>query len=156
MPAFDKRIDELGSPINNREASDNSSFTSSSIMQSPMEFQGLGDYGGFQGLASPQINTGINPNNHLGNFGEGVGGGGHQAEFKREFDGNMQVGMLGGRQSNIDSLGVRRPPIRQGSGSSYGMQMPRSIPEQYNTLQRSHSGGEGVNLGMGGNDLSFR
>jgi hypothetical protein len=150
MPPFDKRIEDL-SPSNNGDVNDNSPYTSPAIMQSPMEFPGFNDFSSFQDLSSPRIGGTIGSHNHLGNFGEGVGGGGN---FKREFD----MSMLAGRQANIDGMGVRRPPIRQGSGSSFGMQIPRSVPEQYGGMQRAHSGGEGINMGMNSQvgDLPFR
>jgi len=60
--------------------------------------------------------------------------------FKAEFDGTMSMLQMG-RQ------GVRRPPLRMNNGSSYGMQqIPRSVPEQYHSLQRANSGGEGVDM----------
>lgn len=154
MPPYDKRIEELGSPVNNGETSDNSPFASPAIMQSPMEFSGFNDFGGFPELSSPRIANNINSQNSLGNYGEGVGGGGRQFGFKREFD----MSTLAGRQGGVDNMAVRRPPIRQGSGSSFGIQIPRSVPEQYGGMQRAHSGGEGVNMGMGvqGGDLPFR
>ncbi|KAF8850643.1 hypothetical protein BDZ45DRAFT_186561 [Acephala macrosclerotiorum] len=160
MPAYDKRIDELGSPQGG-DNSDNSPFTSPSIMQSPMEFPGLNDYGGFPDLSSPPpMPNSISATNNLGNFGEGVGGGGRPMQqgqmqmsmnpnptmnpnFKAEFDGTMSMLQMG-RQ------GVRRPPLRMNSGSSFGMhQIPRSVPEQYHSLQRANSGGEVVDMGMG-------
>ncbi|KAH9212842.1 hypothetical protein DL95DRAFT_426401 [Leptodontidium sp. 2 PMI_412] len=144
MPVYDKRIEELGSPINNREGGDNSPYASPTTMQSPMEFPGLSDYSGYTNLNSLSIGSSISSKNHLGNFGEGVGGGGRQVNYRRGFD----LSTLNGRQVNGDGMSVRRPPIRQGSGSSYGMQIPRSIPEQYTGLQRAHSGRDDNNMGM--------
>lgn len=142
MPPYDKRIEELGSPINTGDANDSSSYRSPSVIQSPMEYPGIGDFHSFPDLSSSgmasSISSGMSSTNHRGNFGEGVGGGGRN-DYKRDFDG-MQLGVMGPRQSSIDSLGGRRPPIRQGSGSSYGMQIPRSIPEQYPSIQRTNGG----------------
>lgn len=143
MPPFDKRIEELSSPINNGDGSDNSPFTSPSIMQSPMEFPGLGDFGGF-----PDIGNELNSTNHRGNFGEVVTGGVRGVDSTREFN----TGMLNGRQGSLD---LRRPPLRQASGSSgsFGMHMPRSVPEPYGGMRD----GIGVNMMSGqGNSLSFR
>ncbi|PQE32707.1 C6 zinc finger protein [Rutstroemia sp. NJR-2017a WRK4] len=64
----------------------------------------------------------------------------HGLDFKREFEPNH--GMVGT---------VRRPPIRQGSGSSYGI--PRSVPE-YHHFARTGSGGEEMGHGLG--DMGFR
>lgn len=144
MPAYDhKRIEDISSPTTNGDGSDSTPFASPSVMQSPMEYPGLGGYGGFSNINSPNIGATMNSNNHLGNFGEGVGGGRH-VDYRREFD----LSTLNGRRANVDGM-VRRPPLRQGSGSSFGMPMPRSVPEQYGGLQRTHSGMEGVNMGMG-------
>jgi hypothetical protein len=157
MPPYDKRIEELGSPINNREAGDNSPFESPSIMQSPMEYPGFNDFNSFPELNSPgmgsNMSSSMTSSNHRTNFSEVAG---RSVDFKREFDGN--IGMMGARQSSIDSMGVRRPPLRQNSGSSFGIQIPRSIPEQYVGLQRASSGGA-MDMGMGvqgGGDLPFR
>lgn len=144
MPAYDKRIEELGSPQNG-DNGDSTPFTSPSIMQSPMEFPGLNDYGGFPDLGSPApMPNNLSPTNNLSNFGEGVGGGGHMhmnVNFKQEFDGTMSMLQMG-RQS------VRRPPLRMTSSNSFGMhQIPRSVPEQFH-LQRANSGSEGVEMGM--------
>jgi hypothetical protein len=167
IPPFDKRIEELGSPPN-PDSNDNTPFTSPSIIQSPMEYPGLADYAGFPDLSGPTLGSNINMSQtNLGNFGEGVGGGGRQVEFKREFDGNMaMVPSSGGRQGigggGLVVDGGRRPPLRQSSGSNFGMQIPRSVPEQFRQhghLQRANSSGEGSDMGMGGvggGDLSFR
>jgi len=136
MP-FDKRIDELTSPVG--QSNDNTPFTSPSIIQSPMEFPDISEYNNFQDLTSPQMGNPLPSSNHLGNFGEGVGGGGRPG-FKQEYEGIHRSG--------------RRPSIRQNSGSSFGMQIPRSIPEQFN-LHRTSSG-EAVDMGMISNNSPFR
>lgn len=171
IPNFDKRIEELGSPSTGEETV-NSPFASPPMIGSPMEFPGLGEYGGFPDLSSPMPTPSMsNPNMsnpQMGNYGEGVGGGGqgqNQITFKQEF--NPANGMLGSnsRQGTIE----RRPPLRQGSTSSFGM-MPRSVPDQFgvqmNQLGRVNSnggGGESVDVGMNGNmngngvgDIPFR
>ncbi|TVY71291.1 putative sucrose utilization protein SUC1 [Lachnellula suecica] len=152
--AFDKRIEELGSPALGPGSNDNSPFTSPSIIQSPMEFPGLSEYNSFPDLTSHHMGNHLPSSNHLsnhptstnhrGNFGEGVGGGGRQ-EFKQEYEGlTSGMGM------------PRRPPLRQGSGSSFGMQIPRSVPEQF-SLHRANSGASStVDMGMGNPDLQFR
>lgn len=151
MPPFDKRIEELGSPINNGEASDNSPFASPAIMQSPIEYPGLGDYNSFPNLNSPGMGSHMNSSmssNNRSSFGESI---------KREFNGGMQMGFMGSKQNSMDSMSVRRPPLRQNSGSSFGIQIPRSIPEQYGGLQRANSGGAmDMGLGVQGGDLPFR
>lgn len=165
MPQYDKRIEDLSSPIN-EGSSDSTSFTSPSVMQSPMEYSGLQEYGGFPDLNQHGIPNNVGVHNHTGNFGEGVGGGGRpmgsmgpvgqmaQMEFKREFEGTM--GLLSANRPGMGMDGVRRPPLRQGSGSSYGIQIPRSVPDQYRHLQRANSGGS-VEMGMnGGGDMTFR
>jgi len=162
LPPFDNRIEELGSPSNGQEGGDNSPFTSPPIIPSAMEFPGFGDYGGFADLGSG-INNNLTPSN-LGNFGEGVGGGGRQVEFKREFEGGLGLGHgLGSQGMGGGGVGnghiVRRPPLRQDSGSSFAMQIPRSVPDQHfhQQVQRTNSGGESVEMGMArGNDLPFR
>jgi hypothetical protein len=115
--SFDKRIEELGSPSTGEEIV-NSPFTSPPIIGSPMEFPGLGDYGGFHDLSSPMPTPSMsNPNMsnpQLGNYGEGVGGGGQQNQitFKQEF--NPPNGLLGSNSRQPNPMeGVRRPPLRQ-------------------------------------------
>lgn len=133
---FDKRIEELGSP-SRPESNENSPFTSPPILPSAMEFPGLADYGGFPNLSGPSM--GNQSNMHIQSPG---------VEFKREFDGTMALNGPGG-------LNVRRPPLRQSSGGSYGMQIPRSVPE-FHTLQHANSG-EGHEMGMNAvSDLPFR
>jgi len=152
LSAFDKRIEELGSPSTCEETV-NSPFTSPPIIQSPMEFPGLGDYGGFPDLSSP-MPTPASMHNSMGNYGEGVGGGG-QVNFKREFDPSTSLSIVSSN-SRTGMEGVRRPPLRQGSSGSFGMQIPRSVPEQFHQLHRANSG-ESVDLGMSGaGDLPFR
>ena len=171
IPAYDKRIEDLSSPVGSSENAGNTPYTSPPILQSPMEFPGLSDYGSFQDLSSPQPlgnNNNMSQYNHNSNFGEGIGGGGmlRNPEFKREFTNTMQLLQRTGHGSGImrNGMDARRPPIRQNSGSSYGM-MPRSIPDQnpYQHLQRIDSGNDGVGMGMGmgmgmgsQGDMSFR
>jgi hypothetical protein len=161
MASYDKRIEDLGSPVGNSVNGENSPFTSPPMMQSPMEFPGLGEYGTFPDLSSPPpMGNNLAMHNHNGNFGEGVGGGGrHHPDFKRQFEGTMSLlrGQgVGGNGMIGNSIDGRRPPIRQGSGSNYGT-MPRSVPDQYHHLQRANSGGEGVEMGMGGGgEMPFR
>jgi hypothetical protein len=157
MPPYDKRIEELGSPINHREAGANSPFDSPPIMQSPMEYPGFNDFSSFPELNSPgmgsNLSSSMTSSNQRSNFSDA---GGRSVDFKREFDGHM--GMMGARPGSIESMGVRRPPLRQNSGSSFGIPIPRSIPEQYGGLQRASSGGV-MDMGMGvrgGGELPFR
>ncbi|KAH6667874.1 hypothetical protein B0J14DRAFT_173818 [Halenospora varia] len=150
--SFPKRIEELNSPING--TSDNTPFTSPPIIQSPMspmEFPGMGDYAGFQNIGSPAIGNNMNFN-QMSNFGEN-----RQIEYKQEFDGNMTLGsQMGGQRFGSNGL-IRRPPIRQGSGSSFGIQIPRSIPGQFNQLQRTNSNGEAVDMGLDGSgEMGYR
>jgi hypothetical protein len=172
LTPFDKRIEDLGSPTAGcPETGDNSPFTSPPIIPSNMEFPSLGEYGGFPDLSSPGIgqHNNLTPND-LGNFGEGVGGGGEQRDFKREFDGSLGIGGQGmsglghgngnggGGQMGNNSI-MHRPQLRQGSSSSFSMQIPRSVPEQFHQqLQRMSSNREGVDMGMSGvpNDLPFQ
>jgi hypothetical protein len=149
---FDKRIEEISSPTHGPESGVSSPFTSPPIIQSSMEFPGMAEYGGFPDLSGPNIGNHLSSNNHGGNFGEGVGGGGRQSDFKREFDASLGIG--GGMDGGGNP--IRRPPLRQGSGSSFGMQMPRSVPEQFHHLQRQTSSGEGVAMMSPVNDLPFR
>lgn len=151
LAPFEKRIEDLGSPAIGSSSSENTPFTSPPIIQSPMEFPGLNDYNNFSDMRSPAMANNLSATNHHGNFGEGVGGGGRQVEFKQEFD----TGLGLGNTNQVDMGMVRRPPLKQGSGSSYGMQIPRSVPGQFNQLQRANSNGEGVRIG-GPNDLPFR
>lgn len=128
---YEKRV-ELNSP----DTGDSSPFTSPPVLGSQLEFPGMGDY------AYPVHNvhgssTGHNlPSTNIGSFVEG------QPNFKREFEGNMG---LVGVPSSAGITAMRRPPIRQNSGSSYGsgmQQMPRSVPEYgQHSLQRTNSGG---------------
>lgn len=152
MTPFDKRIEEISSPTHGPESNDTSPFTSPPIMPSSMEYPGIAEYGGFPDLNGPNIQSQLGAHNHGGNFGEGVGGGGRQTDFKREFDASLGIGGGMGGGGNP----IRRPPLRQGSGSSFGMQIPRSVPEQFHHLQRQTSGGEGVDMMSPVNDLPFR
>jgi hypothetical protein len=156
---FDKRIEELNSPVTGPGSNDNTPFTSPPIIQSPIEFPGMGEYNSFPDLNSHHmgnhlpLSNHLPSSNHLGNFSEGVGGGGRPVEFKQEqsFDGSLGLHRSG-------SMGMpRRPPLRQSSGSSFGMQIPRSVPDQFGHLHRTTSNGEGVDMVMGNlNDLPFR
>ena len=175
LASFDKRIEELSSPISCApENGDNSPFATPTTILSSMEFPGIDDYGAFPGLSNPATgqHSNITPSD-LGNFGEGVGGGG-QRNFKRDVDGNLRIGgqgtgglgfgngNVGGQQMGNNTM-VRRPPIRQGS-SSFSTQIPRSLPEQFHhqQLQRLNSNGEShlqsIDIGMIGtpSDMSFR
>ena len=140
MTRFDKHIEEITSPSHGPESNDSGPFTSPPIIQNSMEFPGLNEYGRFPDMSASNMGNNITANNDLGNYGEGVGGGGRQIDFKREFDASLGI---------QDANPIRRPPLRQGSGNSFGMQIPRSVPEQFRHLQRQNSG-EGVN------DLPFR
>lgn len=154
LTPFDRRIEEISSPTHGPESGDNSPFTSPPIMPSSMEFPAIAEYGGFPDLGGQGMNNHLTAHNHGGNFGEGVGGGGRQIDFKREFDASLGIGGGGiGGSGNP----IRRPPLRQNSGSSFGMQIPRSVPEQFHHLQRQTSNGEGIDMGMNPvNDLPFR
>ena len=170
IPAYDKRIEDLSSPNGSSENAANTPYTSPPIMQSPMEFPGLSEYGSFQDLSSPQpmgSSNNMGQYNHNSNFGEGIGGGGmlRNPEFKRDFNNTMQS-LRGNHGAGMmrNGMDVRRPPLRQNSGSSYGM-VPRSVPDAnaYQHLQRLDSGSDGIGLGMGMNlgmggqgDMPFR
>jgi hypothetical protein len=122
-----QRLEDVSSPIHGPESDDSSPFASPPILAPSMDgFPGL-EYSSFPGMHRASSTS------HGGNFGEGVGGGGRQMEFKREFDTGLGIGGLG-------SNPVRRPPLRQNSGSSFGMQIPRSVPEPFHHLQRHDSG----------------
>ncbi|TVY54862.1 putative sucrose utilization protein SUC1 [Lachnellula cervina] len=147
MP-FDKRIDDLTSPVNGPSSNDNTPYTSPTIIQSPMEFPSIPQYNSFPDLTSPHMGNPLPSSNHLGNYGEGVGGGGRPVGFKQEYEGIHRSGSM---------QMPRRPSLRQDSGSSFGMQIPRSIPEQFNHLHRTSSSGEALDMGMGNpNDSPFR
>ncbi|KAI9055314.1 hypothetical protein LZ554_000274 [Drepanopeziza brunnea f. sp. 'monogermtubi'] len=153
IPHFDKRVEELASPIE--------SNTNSSVMRSPAEYSGLGQYQGFPEMSPGGIPNDSGMHSHTGNFGEGVAGGGrHHSDFKREFEGTMSV-LSAHRQGNSQMVGnrmeARRPPLRQGSGSSYGMPIPRSAPDHFGHLSRANSGAS-VDLGMNpdGGEMPFR
>ena len=131
---FDHRIEESSSPIH-RENGENSPFSPAII--SPMaEYPGLDNYNPF-----PDLNG-----QPMGNSFDRVGG--RQIDFKVEFEGSIGMGSNGPTQ-------IRRPPMRQGSGSSYGLpspssaQIPRSVREQFHHpgLQRTNIGAEGDTLG---------
>jgi len=160
LAPYDKRMEELASPIDGHNSSnnDNTPFTSPPIIQSPispMEYPGMGGYGAYQNMNTPGIPNDLHLRNNLGNYGEGVGGGG-QVEFKQEFEGNMNLGSQGVGSHNAMGM-MSRPPLRQGSGSSFGIPIPRSVPGQFNHLQRVNSNGQEVSPGMGGvGDMPFR
>jgi len=146
--SFDRRLEEISSPIH-PEGNEQSPFTSPPIIQSSNEFPGLSDYGGFPDIHGPH--TAYHLPSSLGNFGEGVGGGGRQTDFKREFDGAL------GLVPSSGNVNVRRPPpLRQASSSSFGMQIPRSIPDQFHQLHRANSNERGMAMGDGVNDIPFR
>lgn len=154
IPTFDKRIEDLSSPVGSSENAANTPYTSPPILQSPMEFPGLSDYSSYQDLGSPQPMNSMSQYTQSSSYGEGISGGGmmRNAEFKRDFNNTMQMLRGNNHPSGImrNGMDVRRPPIRQNSGSSYGM-MPRSVPDQnpYQHLQRLDSGNEQIGLGMG-------
>jgi hypothetical protein len=162
MPSYDKRIEGLASPITAGESSDTSSFTSPPMLQSPMEYSGI-DYTSYQNLNIAQPLQHMGHNNHNGNFGEGIGGGGglmHQPDFKRDFDGTMQM-LRGNVQPGMmrNGMDARRPPLRQESTSTYGLIPPRSMPDnqQYHHLQRTVSANDAAGLGMvGQGEMTFR
>jgi hypothetical protein len=123
--SFDHRIEEISSPVH-RENGDNSPF-SPAVISPTVEYPGL-EYNPF-----PDLN-----NQPMSNSFENVGG--RQVDFKLEFEGSLGMGQNGPTQ-------MRRPPIRQGSGSSYGLpspggvHIPRSVPEQFHHpgLHRANS-----------------
>ncbi|TAQ85776.1 hypothetical protein B7494_g5901 [Chlorociboria aeruginascens] len=126
---FDRRYEDLRSPSIPESNEPHTPFTSPPILASPMEYPGLGEYTGFPDLSGPRIHNGIGHNSPV------IG------EFKREFGENL--------------ASRRPPPVRQGSGGSFGLQIPRSVPE-FHHLHRTTSGGEG-DVGMNRpNDLAFR
>ncbi|KAF7942969.1 hypothetical protein EAE96_010918 [Botrytis aclada] len=144
--AFDKRIEELSSPsVTGSMSAETTPFTSPPIMNPVMEYQAL-DYPGFHDL-----------NSHA-----------HGMDFKREFGvengessfgvsspGGMSEMSSGVASVNGNGIGGRRPPIRQGSGSSYGLPLPRSIPEfNHGHFSRASTGGEDMGVGVNGVDLS--
>jgi len=153
MP-YDKRIEDLSSPVHGSESGDSSPFSTPTVIGSQMEFPGLGEY------TFPDMNNhnhahgssnGHNlPSSNLGNFHEA------QPNFKREFEGNL--GLIPS-STNPNRPALQRPPLRPNSSSSFGMQqqIPRSIPE-YHPIHRANSN----ELGMMGRDhnvsgdMSFR
>lgn len=158
LAPFDKRVEELASPLNapsSNSGTEGTPFTSPPIIQSPMssmEYPGMGQNGGgFQYLNTAPIGNNINAN-QMGSFNPNVGGG--QVEFKQEFDGN--IGLNNQNMPPSNGVGpIRRPPLRQSSGSSFGVKMPRSIPEQYRNLHRANTTGGDLGQGMGG-EMGFR
>lgn len=182
IPTYEKRLDDLSSP----SADSNSNpYTSPSIIQSPMEFPGLNDFGSFTEMNASQqslhqqqqpLPTSMSMYNQMSNFNESVGTGTgrvggvlQRPEFKRDFDqtmallrGNSQVRNM--MQNNVQNgmqsgVNMRRPPLRQNSGSSYGMVPPRSVAEhnQYQQLQRMNSAHDALGMGMNNaQDMSFR
>ena len=158
LAPYNKQMENLASPVdgpgNNNE---NVPFASPHIIQSPvspMEYPGMNGYGGYQNMSAHGVSNDMHLRNNLGNYGEGVGGGG-QVEFKQKYDGTMNLGAQGVGSHNPMGM-MRRPPLRQGSGSSFPVQIPRSVPGQFNPLQRANSHGQEVN-GMGGvGDMPFR
>jgi hypothetical protein len=159
LAPYNKQMEDLASPIDpSHHSNDNTPFTSPPIMQtpiSPMEYPGMNNFGGYQNMNAPNMSNNLHIRNNMGNYGEGVGGGA-QVEFKQEYDGNMNLGAQTVGPHNAMGM-MRRPPLRQGSGSSYGIQIPRSVPAQFTHLQRASSHGQDVNTGMGGvGDMPFR
>lgn len=182
IPTYEKRLDDLSSPSAD---SNSNAYASPSIIQSPLEFPGMNDFGSFaemnnsqQSLSQHQqqpLPTSMSMYNQMSNFGEGVGGGGRvggmlqRPEFKRDFDqtmallrGNNQVQrmMQNNAQNGMQNgMNVRRPPLRQNSGSTYGMVPPRSIADhnQYQQLQRMNSGHDVMGMTMSNaQDMTFR
>jgi hypothetical protein len=139
MTTFDKRIEEISSPTHGPDGDASSAFSSPPMLPSSMEFPGLTEYASFPHMSTPNIGHHLPVNHHGGNFGECVGGGGRQIDFKTDFDAGL--GLV--RNS------TRRPPLRQ-SNSSFGMQIPRSVTEQFHHLQRQTSGEGHLN------DLPYR
>jgi hypothetical protein len=142
IPPYDKRIEEISSPTHGPESGE-APFTSPPIISPGLEFPGISEYNPF-----PDLNS-----QGMGNGFEGVGG--RQVDFKREFDGGLGLGTNGVPM---------RSPLRQDSVGSYGLpspggiQIPRSVPEQFHhaQLQRTNSGGQ--DRGMNGvvNGAAFR
>ena len=180
VSTFEKRLDDLSSPSVD---SHSNPYTSPSIIQSPMEFPGMADFGSFTELNTSQqslsqqqpLPTSMSMYNHIPNFGENVNNGGRlggmlqRPEFKRDFDqtmallrGNNQVRtmMQNNAQNGMQNgMNARRPPLRQNSGSSYGMMPPRGVTDhnQYQQLQRMNSGHDVLTMSMGnGQDMPFR
>lgn len=135
MP-FDKRIEEITSPA--------------TLAGSPLNFSspplgidypniGLGVGVGVNDYPFPDLHgphTAYHLPSSMGNFGEGVGGGGtvnggRQADFKREFEGSLGIG--GNQNVNGNAMvNVRRPvPVmRQASSSSFGMGQQQQQQQQ--------------------------
>lgn len=143
--SYDKRLENISSP--NHPEGDNSPFRSPPIVQPAMDFPSMGEYGGYQDLHGPHMAHHL-PSS-MGNFVEGVGGGGRQTDFKQEFDGSL--GLLPGAAG-------RSPPIQQQTNpNGYPMhQMPRSIPEYNTHLQRTSSHERGMGVGVGLDGSTFR
>jgi hypothetical protein len=155
------RLEEIASPTEGE-----SPFTSPPIIQSQMEYP-LGEYGNFADLHGPHMAHHL-PSS-LGNFGEGVGGGGRQVDFKREFEGSLGIGPLVPSNNGVGGVARRPPPLHHTSSSSFGMhQIPRSVPLQHQEqgrfgthhpqLQRVNSNGsqgQGLELGTPG-EIAFR
>ncbi|KAH8595524.1 fungal-specific transcription factor domain-containing protein [Bisporella sp. PMI_857] len=135
---YDKRVEELSSPSHGPESGDSSPFASPPVLGSQMEFPGLGQYA-FNDLNGHGSSNGHNlPSTNIGSFVENL------PNFKREFEGSL--GLISVPSSSMNQM--RRPPLRQNSSSSYGIQQqipPRSIPE-YHTLQRANSNGQEMGL----------
>ena len=145
LSPFDKRIESLSTPTTeSQQSNDNSPFSSPSVIQNPMEYPGLAEYGGFPNLSGPSMD-------HSSNIGNS------NIDFK----------------PNLGVTRQSRPPLSQGcGGSSFNIGgMPRSVPDYGNQhLQRANSDGvdmgmathlhrgnsDGVDMGMGGVDLPFR
>jgi hypothetical protein len=146
MTPFDKRIEELGSPVGADNAN-NSPFTSPSIISNSIDYPGLTEFAGFPDMSGSNGGSQLRSHNHQGNFGEGVGGGGRQTDFKTDFETNLGL-------AHNAALGIRRPPLRHNSTSSFGMQIPRRISE-FHGLQRTNSH-DSTGVMNVPNDVSFQ
>lgn len=144
--AFDKRMEELSSPnVTGSMAAETTPFTSPPLMNPGMEYQAL-NYPDFHDL-----------NGHS-----------HGLDYKRDFNVESREGSYGVSSPsgmseisngvvsvNGNGIGGRRPPIRQGSGSSYGMPLPRSVPDfNHGHFSRSSTGGEDMGVGVNVVDLN--
>ena len=141
---YDKRIEDLSSPIHPPETGDNSPFSTPTVIGSQLEFPGLGEY------TFPDMNS--HSHSHGGSNGHNLPSSNissfHDAQpnFKREFENTLG---LVPSSSNMNRPALQRPPLRPNSSSSFGMQqqIPRSIPD-YHTLHRANSN----EMGMMGHD----
>lgn len=127
MPQYDpKRIEEFSSPTETSENINSPFSPAAGVLQSPMEYPGFNGYDSF-----PDMNQGGIPQ-----FG---GQDNRVPNFKSEFDFPNSFALAHQiPKPNLTMEGFRGrgvpTPIRQNSGSSFGMQQqipppPRSIPE---------------------------